>query len=80
MKFLNIQFVWWKKLVYYRDLFNFKKRFYIFKSIKQKIFELTYDFQNYNDFHKIYERIIKSYYMRHLIRRLKRYILHYPQY
>ena len=31
------------------------------------MFELTYDFQNYNDFYKIYKRIIESYYIRYLI-------------
>ena len=43
------------------------------------MFELTYDSQNHDDFYKIYKRIVKNYYIKHLIRRLKRYILHCPQ-
>ena len=31
------------------------------------MFELTYDFQNHDDFYKIYERIVENYYMRYLI-------------
>ena len=47
--------------------------------MKQKMFKLTYDSQNHDDFHKTYERIVENYYMRYLIRRLKRYILHCSQ-
>ena len=47
--------------------------------MKQKMFELTHDFQNYNDFYKIYKRIVESYYIRHLIRKFKRYILYCSQ-
>ena len=43
------------------------------------MFELIYDFQSYNDFYKIYKRIVENYYMRYLIRRLKKYILHCSQ-
>ena len=31
------------------------------------MFELTYDFQNHDDFHKTYKRIVENYYMRYLI-------------
>ena len=43
------------------------------------MFELTHNSQNHNDFHKTYKRIVENYYMRHLIRRFKKYILHYSQ-
>ena len=43
------------------------------------MFKLTHDFQSHDDFHKIYKRIIENYYIKHLIRRLKRYILHCSQ-
>ena len=43
------------------------------------MFELIYNFQSHNDFHKTYKRIVKSYYMRYLIRKLKRYILYCSQ-
>ena len=31
------------------------------------MFELTYDFQSYNDFHKTYKRIVENYYIKYLI-------------
>ena len=53
-----------------------KKRLCISTIIKQKIFRLTYDLNNYDDFHRTYDRIINSIYIRQLIKRLHDYINH----
>ena len=76
IKIFNIQFVLRKDLIYYQNEYNNRKRLYIFKSLKQKIFELIYNKHNYEGFHYIYKRIIESYYFQHLIRRFKRSILY----
>ena len=79
IKIFNIQFILREDLIYYQNKYNNQKRLYIFKSLKQKIFELTYNKHNYKKFHRIYKRIIESYYFKHLIKRFKRYILHYSK-
>ena len=76
IKIFNIQFVFREDLIYYQNEYNNRKRLYIFKSLKQKVFELIYNKHNYKGFYYIYKRIVESYYFRHLIRRLKRYIFH----
>ena len=76
VKIFNIQFVFRKDLIYYQNEYNNRKRLCIFKSLKQKIFELIYNKHNYKEFYYIYKRIIESYYLRHLIRRLKHYIFY----
>ena len=42
--------------------------------MKQKIFRLIHDFNNHDDFHRTYDRIINSIYIRQLIKRLHNYI------
>ena len=79
VKILNIQFVFREDLIYYQNEYNDRKRLCILKSLKQKIFELTHNKHNYEKFHRIYKRIVESYYFKHLIKRLKRYILHCPK-
>ena len=76
IKIFNIQFVLRKDLIYYQNEYNNRKRLYILKSLKQKIFELIYNKHNYKEFHRIYKRIVESYYFKNLIRRFKRYIFH----
>ena len=76
VKIFNIQFVLRENLIYYQNEYNDRKRLCIFKSLKQKIFELTHNKHNHKRFHHIYKRIVESYYFKHLIKRLKRYILH----
>jgi hypothetical protein len=44
--------------------------------MKAKIFKLLYDAQTHEEFLRIYDKIIVNYYMRNLIRRLKKYLKH----
>lgn len=75
----NIQFLLRNDLIYYLDDFNDRERLCIPKQLEQKIFELAHDKHSHGGFQRTYERIVEAYYMRHLTRRLKRYILHCPE-
>ena len=74
-QFRDIKFKLRDDLIYYTFDEN-KKRLCIFAIIKQKIFRSTHDFNSYDDFHRTYDRIINSIYIRQLIKRLHNYIDH----
>ena len=74
-----MQFLLGDNLIYYQDNLNDRERLCIPKKLEQKVFELAHDNHSHGGFQRTYERIVEAYYMRHLIWRLKRYILHYPQ-
>ena len=65
-----------KKLIYFQDKKNERLRLCIFKAIKARIFKLSHNAQTHEEFSRIYDKIIVNYYMRNLIRRLKRYLKH----
>ena len=44
--------------------------------MKQKMFQITHDQIYHNDFHRTYDRIISSIYIRQLIKKLRTYIAH----
>ena len=44
--------------------------------MKQKIFRMIYDFNNHENFHRTYDKLINSIYIRHLTKRLRIYIEH----
>ena len=79
VKLPNIQFLLRDEIIYYQDEFNERERLCIPKKAEQKIFELAHDNHSHAGFHRSYERIVETYYMRHLTRRLKRYIVHCPE-
>ena len=70
----RIQFLFKKSLIYYQDEMNDLLRLCILKKLKKKFFELVHDSHSHERFQRIYDRIVFNYYMRHLTRRLKRYI------
>jgi len=76
IKIEDIQFILKKELVYFQDKKDEQLRLCISKAIKAKIFKLSYDAQTHEEFSRIYDKIIVNYYMRNLIRRLKRYLKH----
>jgi hypothetical protein len=47
--------------------------------IKRNIYRMTHDDHHHCDFHRVYARVIESLYIRHLIKRLRRYIRHCRQ-
>ena len=63
-------------LLYYIDDVNLRKRLCILKFIKKKIFDFAHDENNYQKFQRIYDRVTTNYYMRHFIRKLKKYIFY----
>ena len=71
----DIRFKLRNDLIYYTFEKN-KKRLYISTIIKQKIFRLIHDLNNHDNFHRTYDRIINSIYIRQLIKRLHDYIDH----
>ena len=72
-QFCDIRFKLRNELIYYVFDEN-KKRLYVSIILEQKIFRLIYNLNNYNDFYRIYNRIINSIYIRQLIKRLHDYI------
>ena len=76
---MNIRFKLRNELIYYTNFNDDRKRLCIFNALKREIFELTYDRQHYEEFHKLYDRIVNFIYMRHLSKHLRAYINHYPK-
>ena len=74
----NIQFFLRDNLIYYKDEYDDRERLCIPKSMEREVFDLAHDKRSHGGFHRTYEQIVGSYYMRHLTRRLKRYIQHCP--
>ena len=62
-QFRDIRFKLRNHLIYYTFNEN-KKRLCILTIIKQKFFRLIHDFNNHDDFHYTYDRIINSIYIR----------------
>ena len=79
VKLPNILFVLRDKLIYYQDEYNDRERLCVPKTLEQKVFENAHDKHSHGGFQRTYERISEGHYMRHLTRRLKRYILHCPE-
>ena len=66
-------------LIYFADKLEGKERLCIPKKMHQEVFELAHDQHYHSGFHRTYERIVRSLYLRKLSRRLLRYITHCPQ-
>ena len=63
----------------YKDTYNDLERLCLPKALKQQVFENAHDKRIHGGIQRTYERIFEGVYMRHLSRRLKRYILHCPE-
>ena len=74
-----VSFVLNDELIYYIDPVNARRRLYIPKTLEKDIFSITYNEYIHAGFHRAYDIIIASVYIRNLSRRLKIYITHYPQ-
>jgi hypothetical protein len=64
-------------LIYYADLANERRRFYILFIIEKEIFKMTYNERNHAGFYRAYNAIVANFYIRNLSRRLKFYIVYY---
>ena len=71
----EIEFVLKDRRIYYVS----KKlifRLCVFWNLKKKIFNMIHDDQHHCDFHRVYAKISSSLYIRHLFKKLRRYIKH----
>ena len=74
----GLRFQYRNGFIYYTNEFDGRKRLCIPKTLREKIFELAHDRQSHGGFHKIYDRIVVSIYMRKFNRHLQQYIAHCP--
>ena len=65
-------------LIYFTSEMDGKDRLCIPKEMNKEVFELAHDMQNHTGFHRSYERLASSVYVRKLSRRLLKYIQHCP--
>ena len=74
----EIRFKYRNELLYYINFDDGRERLCIPAIMKQQIFHLTHDQQHHGEYHRIYERIVSSVYIRHLTKHLRAYIDHCP--
>ena len=65
-------------LLYYTSHDDGRERLCIPEAMDKEIFQLAHDRQSHGGFHRSYDRIVPSIYMRHLQKRLRQYIEHCP--
>ncbi len=75
----GLQFSYRNGLIYYTDDIDGRERLCIPSALEKEIFELAHDKQHHSGFHRTYDRITASLFIRHLTKRLKAYILHCPE-
>ena len=73
---VNIKFKHRNELLYYINSNDERERLCISIAMKKKIFQMTHDNHHHVNFHRSYDRISRSSYIKHLSRRLKTYITH----
>ncbi len=74
----DIDFFLRNDLIYYTFI-NKSLRLCIFWFVERNIYRMTHDDHHHCDFHRVYARVVESLYIRHLIKRLRRYIKHCRQ-
>lgn len=75
---LGLRFKQRDGLIYYTNFDDGRERLCIPNSLEKQIFELAHDRQHHGGFHRTYDRITGSLYLRHLSKRLRSYIEHCP--
>jgi transposase InsO family protein len=66
-------------LVYYLDPVDARRRLCVPKSLEKEVFMMAHDEHHRAGFHRAYNSIVTSLYIRNLSRRLKQYITHCPK-
>ena len=72
----GVRFVRRDGLIYHVDSLDGRLRLCIPKDIEHEIFALAHDEQNHCGYHRAYERIRATYFVRRLARRLRQYLTH----
>ena len=65
-------------LIYYTNHDDGRERLCIPNSLEQEVFRLAHDSQQHGGYHRTFDRIARSVYIRHLSKHLKQYIHHCP--
>lgn len=76
---LGLRFKLRDGLIYYTNFDDGRERLCIPNALEKEIFELAHDRQHHGGFHRTYDRIVGSIYMRHLAKHLRTYIDHCPE-
>ena len=66
-------------LIYYTNFDDGRERLCIPNSLEKEVFELAHDRQHHGGYHRTYDRISNSMYLRHLSKHLRTYIEHCPE-
>ena len=66
-------------LIYYTNFEDGRERLCVPNALEGEIFQLAHDRQYHGGFHRSYERIVASIYLRHLAKNLRAYIEHCPE-
>ena len=78
-KRIGLRFRLRNELIYYINFDDGRERLCVPESLESEVFKLAHDEQHHGGFHRTYERITKSMYLRHLSKRLRKYIEHCPR-
>ena len=73
---LDISFAFRESLIYHVNNKE-RLRLYILSALKQKIFKQVHNLFNHKDYHRYYDRLSYTIFIRHLINRLREYIVYY---
>lgn len=77
---IELRFKLRDNLIFYTNFDNDRENFYIFNIFEKKVFELIHDYQYYEKFYRIYNRIINFVYLRYFFKNLRIYIEYYSKY
>ena len=76
---LGLRFKLRDGLLYYTNFDDGRERLCIPDALEKEIFELAHDRQHHGGYHRTYDRIVSSMYLRHLSKHLRAYIDHCPE-
>ena len=76
---IGIRFRYRNGLLYYVSADDGRERLCIPASLEEEIFRQAHDRTSHGGFHRTYDRIVNSIYIRHLNKRLRTYIAHCPE-
>ena len=78
-KKIGLRFKLREGLIYYTNFEDGRERLCVPNALEGDIFRLAHDRQYHGGFHRSYEKIVASIYLRHLAKNLRAYIEHCPE-
>ena len=79
-KRIGLRFRLRNDLIYYTNFDDGRERLYVPEALEHNIFKLAHNEQHHGGFHRTYDRIAASIYIRYLAKHLRVYIEHCPAY